>query len=120
MMKAWKAWTDYEPSYCTVVFAETRGQAKARAQNTDCLEDAAWTEIHVNRLPELDKEYRGHTEMDWYNDQDRLALIRDVGMRCEYIDTDDCARCVGRDYCEAWEEYQFEMSGYDTEDTANE
>lgn len=120
-MKAWKAWTNWEPSYCTVVFAETRGKAKARAQHTDCLEDAEWTEIHVSRLPELDKEYRGHTQMDWYDQQDRLALIRDAGMRCEYIDMDDCEECAGREFCEAYADYLKEVAcGIYEEDSAHE
>ena len=42
MMRAYKAWVDYGES-CTVVFAETRNQAKVIALSCDCCEGATYT-----------------------------------------------------------------------------
>lgn len=107
-MKAWKAEDKRDGFYSTVVFAETRGQAKSAAKATDCCEDADWTDIRVTRAPELDGEYRGHTEMEWYDDQDRIALIKN-GWHCEEVWLDECETCVGRDECETYKDYLADM-----------
>lgn len=102
-MKAWKA-EDSESveNWTTVVFAETATEAKVKAMATECCEDADYIDIRVTRAKEFDKCYRGLPEMDWYNDQDRLAMIL-AGWRCDEK-SDDCESCVGREECEFWEE----------------
>lgn len=76
-MKAWKVEdkASYE-GYCTVVFAETRGKAHALAMRTGCCDGAEWNDVRVTRLPAMDKMYKpGKREMDWYDDEDRIALV---------------------------------------------
>jgi len=106
-MKAWKA-RDNEAleNWETVVFAETASEAKMIAMSTDCCEEAQYIDIRVNRVKKLDECYRGEPEMDWYNDQDRLAMIL-AGWRCDET-SDDCENCIGRDECEHWEEEEEE------------
>ena len=100
-MKAWKTYNKFD-TYSTVVFAETRGQAKALALHTDCHEGCEFTDISVYRVPELDGEYRGHWEMDFFaDDQDRLALVKFAGYSCEYPEDKECAVCVAKDFCDA-------------------
>lgn len=109
-MKAWRvrdtqAYTDF----ATVVFAETRGKAHAIAMHTDACRDAAWNDVRVMRAPELDRFYRGVSEMDWYNEDDMVALVRYGGYRCSYeIDSTylECDKCAAREWCERYHDEQ--------------
>lgn len=75
-MKAYKAWdTRNVEGYSTVVFAENAQKAKKVALGTDACEDADYINIRVQRLPEMDSHYRGKTEIDWYDMEDRKALV---------------------------------------------
>ena len=104
-MKAWKVsdkW-NYE-GYSTVVFAETRNEAKSLALSTDACEDAQYIDIEARRMPELDSEYRGHFEMEWDDPEDRAALVAH-GWACFEVEPDECETCTGKDTCEAYDEY---------------
>ena len=60
----------------TVVFAETRGKARALARCTEACEDVDFIDIEVHRKPQMDKYYTdGKMEMDWLNSKDRIALV---------------------------------------------
>lgn len=91
--------------YLTVVFAETSGKAKAIAITTDAFNDYDFTEISARRVPKLDKYYRGLDEMDWFDDADRVALVRDAGYSCnpECLEEEDCTRCPAKQWCERWQ-----------------
>ena len=87
----------------TVVFAETRGEARALALSTDACESADFVDIEVRRIKDADKYYKpGKHELDWYNSDDRIALVKDCGFVCdhEYLDMDDCAVCSAKDFCD--------------------
>ena len=95
--------------YSTVVFAETRGQAKVLAQRTDACEDAEYTDIRAIRIPELDSYYRGVPEMDWYNEEDQVALVRYGHMHCTYeLDLSECpcSECNATEWCDRYEQTQ--------------
>ena len=113
-MKAWGAYNEFT-GYATTVFAETRGKAKSALMYSWIFEGWDYTEIRVYRQPQLDAEYRGHDEMDWDDDQDRIALVR-LGSYChdDYFDPDDCMVCAAKDYCCRYEEY-FEEEGNENE-----
>lgn len=107
MMKAWhvsdnKSGTDY----ATIVFAETRGQAHTLAMSTDACEGAEWIDVRVIRAPALDGAYRGLWEMDWFNAEDRVALVRDANFVCsyemDYADC-DCDQCPATEFCNRYE-----------------
>lgn len=103
-MKAWHCNSmDYQTDYSTIVFAETRGKAKVIAQSTDACEDTPFTEIRCLRAKELDKYYRGLPEMDWYNSQDRIALVKYGGFRCSYEIPPTELECIDGGYCPAKE-----------------
>lgn len=98
-MKAWLV-RDKDELAATVVFAETRGKARALARYTDACEDVDFCDIEVRRKPNLDKYYKeGKKEMDWYNDADRLALVKECGFYCEDMDIEDCEDCPAKEYC---------------------
>ena len=104
-MKAWVV-TD-EDSYeggSAVVFAETRGKAKILARSTSACEDAEFTRIRCRRMPDADKFYKGQQELDWYDEEARIFLVRDHGWEC--IDGRDsyCDDCPAKQYCGAWED----------------
>ena len=89
--------------YSTVVFAETSGKAKAIAIHTDAFEDYEFTEISARRVPKLDKYYRGLDEMDWFDPNDRVALVREANFSCSYeTDIEDlrCEDCPAKQWCD--------------------
>lgn len=101
-LKAYKART-INGDCATIVFAETASQAKAIAQGCDCCEDASWTEIRVNREPMADHLYKGAPEIDWYDPETRLTLVRDFGWAC-FEPSFECENCCAREFCRWFEE----------------
>ncbi len=111
-MKAWHAEDmDSWDGGATIVFAETRGKARAIARYTDACEDADFTRIRILRRPALDDAYRGRSELDWYNAQDRIRMVRDGDFACLEPEYDLCESCEARDYCSEWEHYMDEKEG---------
>ena len=90
-----------DSGYAMVVFAETRGKALAYAVNEDEWCDWGFTGLRATRAPELDSYYHGNTEMDWYDDDDRMAMVRYAGFHCsyEYEPVDDCKTCPAYEWC---------------------
>lgn len=104
-MKAWIVGKKEEFG-STVVFAETRGKARALALHTDCCEDADFCDIEVRRLPKADKLYKeGKKEMDWYDDKDRIFLVKECGFTCEYVELYHCDVCPAKEYCDTYLDY---------------
>lgn len=99
-MKAWIVNEKYETA-STVVFAETRGKAKSAALNTSCCEDVNFCDIEVSRAPQMDKYYtEGKIEMDWFDPQDRIALVKECGFYCEEPIAECCESCPAKDFCD--------------------
>jgi len=102
--------------YSIVVFAESRGKAISSAIGTDEFPKYEWdfTELRARRMKVLDGAYRGRWRMEWDNDEDRLAFVRDAGYYCneDCFDPDDCERCVGKEYCTRYAEYTDEEEVY--------
>ena len=104
-MKAWLV-REKDGEYATVVFAETRGKARAEAQATDACEDAHFCDIEVTRKPNMDKYYKdGKREMDWYNDAERLALVKECGFYCVDMFIEECEDCPAKEYCDNYQDY---------------
>lgn len=103
-MKAWLVREKGE--FCaTVVFAETRGKARSRAMRTECCEDVPFCDIEVRRVPEADKYYKpDKTEMDWFDPDDRLVLVRDCNFICDYgtSQVEDCTTCSAKAFCDRY------------------
>ena len=113
-MKAWLV-REKDEFCATVVFAETRGKARAMAINTEACEDANFTDIEVRRKPQMDKYYtEGKKEMDWFNSKDRIALVKDCNFVCDidYLQWEDCDTCSAKKYCDR---YQDHLESEDTE-----
>ena len=105
-MKAWTAQNDWT-GIGVVVFAETRGQARALLLHSDEFEGFDYIEIPVRRASLFDECYRGEWQMDWYDANDRIALCK-AGWSCidDAFYPEDCMVCPARDYCDKWEDYQ--------------
>lgn len=102
-MKAYKAWDDRNLEPCsTVVFAENVRAAKKIARSTDACEDADYINVRVLRFPEMDRHYRGKTEIDWYDMEDRKALVS-LGWMCLEI-SEECDTCPVKTFCQRWED----------------
>lgn len=82
----------------TIVFAEDRTKAKLAALCTDSFEDSQYIDIRVRRMPDLDFLYKGKSEIDWYDPETRIIMVRDYGWSClEY--SWECDNCAARKYC---------------------
>lgn len=94
-----------------IVFAVTRGRARSRAFYMDEFEGAEWTELRVVRAPEFDKywssDHLDKAYMDWYDAEDRIALVK-AGWSCMEPIPEDCTRCPAAEWCS---EYQMEAQG---------
>ena len=95
----------YSP-YITVMFAESSNKAKALALHTDCFQDFEYIELRASRKPELDKYYRGVSEMDWNHSEDRIALVKECGFVCseDGMEWEDCNGCPAKEWCDAYQE----------------
>lgn len=82
-MKAYKASDrNGDSGYSIVVFAETAGQAKAYARDSEAFDSFEFVDMRVNRCKELDSCYRGNREMDWLDDDDRVAMVKYANYEC--------------------------------------
>lgn len=100
---------DKDELSATVVFAETAGKARALAMSTECCEDVDFCNIQVKRRPQIDKYYvDGKKEMDWFNPQDRIALVKECGFECDpdYWESEHCELCFAKEYCGRYEEME--------------
>lgn len=105
-MKAWRVQRNKYDFDSVVVFAETRNKARYLALSTECCEDCDYTDIAVTRLPQIDKYYEeGKIEMDWQNQKDRLALVRECGFTCEDCVIDECYDCLANEFCDQYLEF---------------
>lgn len=102
MMKAFKIYSRTENYYSEIVFANTPGQARALGLTSDATEGCEFTDIGVRRVPALDKFYKGRSRMEWYDDDDRIALVRFGGFHCE--DCDELERCPAHEWCDTFSE----------------
>ena len=110
MVNDMKAWLVREKGEfaAEVVFAETRGKARALAQHTDCCEDLRFTDIEVYRKPQADKYYKeGKWHLDWCDPQDRIVLVKECGFVCtwEVFDIEECPYCSAKEYCDQYKDY---------------
>ncbi len=104
-MKAYRAWDNGScESYSTIVFAENSRAAKKIAVGTEACEDAEYIDVRVQRLPAADKLYRGRDEIDWWDQETRLVLVRDLGWQCEETSW-ECENCAAKEYCPVHEEW---------------
>lgn len=103
-MKAWIVTDEYE-EYSTVVFAETRNKARLEAQFTDCCKYMEYIDIRPRRFKEADTMYRGKSEMDWSDTNDRRFLV-EHGWSCIGLEYDDCKECSAADICEKYLDYK--------------
>lgn len=111
-----KAWIVQESNVeaCEVVFAETRGKARTIALNTDTFEYSDFIDLEVRRKPVIDKYYKdGKTRMNWDNQKDRLALVKECGFSCcDECFGEFCEECLAKDYCDRYEEFGIWLQEY--------
>ena len=108
-MKAWIV-SDYggNSEYSAVIFAETRGKAIRYALDycDGTFDSFEWTEMRAVRVPALDEFYRGKPEMDWFDMDDRVAMVRYAGFYCSDVETvtvDKCKQCPAHFWCDRFE-----------------
>lgn len=95
--KAYQVWLDSGEG-STIVFATSRNEAKMMALSCDCCEGARYIDISAKRMKALDGLYKGETEIDWYDPETRLILVRDYGWQC--VDPSwECDKCVAKEHC---------------------
>lgn len=111
-MKAYIVQDKDEYGGATVVFAESRGAARSAAMNTETCDGLEYMEIRATRAPAMDQFYKeGKKEMDWYNMEDRVAMVVHAGFACEEIyDLARCENCPAHDECWQYESEIEEMA----------
>ncbi len=106
-MKAYIASDRNGDSGCSiVVFAETAGRAKAYAANCETFDCYDFTEMRVNRCKALDAYYKGRREMDWLDDDDRVAMVRYAGFECSsevWHPKCEQGKCPAQQWCGRYE-----------------
>ncbi len=75
--KAYRATSGYVETH-EIVFAVNAGAAKSAAVGLGSLSDAEFLDIRVTREADLDKFYKGHSEISW-NDLDAQKVMRAKG-----------------------------------------
>lgn len=106
-MKAWQC-INYYDGYIMIVYAETAGKARYIAiQSGSIGDDLEFRDVIVRREKKLDAYYRGVSEMDWYNAQDRMAIVQELGLSCDddSFDPDDCKRCPAAEWCDKYQDF---------------
>ena len=103
-MKAYRVYDrECYTNYMIIVFAESRSKAVSRALGTDEFPYFDWqfTELCAKREPKLDKYYRGEWRMDWDNNDDRIAMVKECGYYCDEDSfcIEDCEKCAAKEYC---------------------
>lgn len=107
MKKAYHV-TEVNGDYATIIFAESRNEAKKLALATDCCEDAQYIDIRVHREPIADPLYDGeHWEIDWYNMETRRFLMQELNWSCSDVSF-ECDSCPCKQFCNWWEDEQDE------------
>lgn len=112
-MKAWLIRENDIEGY-EVIFAETRGKAKSIALHTDTFSECDFCDLEACRAYNIDKYYTdGKRRMNWYDQQDRLAFIKEYDSYCigDFFGG-FCENCLSKDYCgrsdkyiERWQDY---------------
>lgn len=95
-----------DEGYVTIVFAKSVNEAKTIALATDACSEARYIDIRVKRLPDADRLYKGHNEIDWYDPKTRLILVRDFSWACEETCA-MCFTCPAKPYCRWYEEENY-------------
>ena len=117
-MKAY--WCSQDIDLCSmIVFAETAGKARYIAMcSGDLGDDLEFKDVHVRRVPQLDEYYKGRTEMDWFDSDDRVAMVRYAGFYCgeDAFDPEDCEKCSAAEYCDQYQEYIEDQKYWDEYD----
>ena len=108
-MKAYDIRNKYDGFIVEVIFAETAGKAKSYAlQYCESCEESDFCDLNAKRNPQIDKYYTGgKRKMDWCNQKDRLALVKECDFVCddECFDSKECEKCIAKKYCGRYEEY---------------
>ena len=106
-----KAWSFYEEeeSIIEVVFADTRGKARMYLKELDTFDNYKYIEISPRREKSLDYlDYEDGYVMDWNKEEDRIALVKNIGFYCLDPDKDECKECCAREWCSKYEEFEEE------------
>lgn len=108
-MKAWSVFTDYG-DYSSIVFADTAGRARQKAQSTDACEYVDWRDIRVKRMPKLDgMEDREPRDAPWLNEEIRLILVKDYNWACAEPQYSDCDSCSAKEFCHWHDDAEVEV-----------
>ena len=101
-----KAWICHNEESCIaeVVFADTRGKAKSYFKNLETFDYYTYCELRPRRKNSLDylDKPEGYV-MNWNNQEDRIALVKELGWYCEDPTIEECKKCLAKEYCEEWE-----------------
>lgn len=105
MSKAWSCYEE-EEGVIEVVFADTRGKARMYLKELDTFDNYRYIEISPRREKALD--YLDHPDgyvMNWFKDEDRISMVRHLGVQCDDAYREDCEVCCAQELCSKYEDY---------------
>ena len=104
MSKAWECY-DEDNYYVEVVFADTRGKAKSYLKDMDAFDNMDFCDLRPHRVKSLDYlNYPDGYVMDFWKNEDRIAMTRHLGIRCEDAYREDCEICCAKEWCSEYKE----------------
>ena len=97
-----KAWSFYEEEegIIEVVFADTRTRARMYLKELDVFDNYRYIDISPRRTKELD--YLNHEDgyvMNCNKEEDRIALVKNIGFNCLYPDKEECNEGCAHEWC---------------------
>lgn len=107
-MKAWEVQDLPYYEHCAIVFAETAGKAKKYCvDHEDVIGEVEFIKVYVRRAKEMDKYYTGKCGMDWHDEDDRIAMVKEMGFYCddEGFDPTECKTCTANKFCSKYQDW---------------
>ena len=102
-----KAWSFYEEeeSIIEVVFADTRGKARMYLKELNTFDNYRYIDISPRREKALDcLNHEDGYVMDWRKYEDRIALIKKIGLYCLYPYKAECNVCCAKKWCSKYQQ----------------
>ena len=107
MSKAWGFYEDIE-GIMEIVFADTRGKARMYLKELDTFDNYRYIDINPRRKKALD--YLDHENgyvMDWNKEEERIAMVKDIGFYCSFPDKKECNECCAKEWCDVYKEENY-------------
>ena len=75
----------------------------------EAFDNLEFCELRPRRVKSLDYlNYPDGYVMDFWKDEDRIAMVRNLGLWCDDVHREDCEECCAKEWCSKYAEYEEE------------